>query len=198
MVIVGDGTPDNYVLVILAHHLDGGKLVGTSKHAERRGLAVLEEFKTYLEASKQLTTAILLVDRDDRPLAALTEGIEAALKEAGVAVRDLVDGSRVKEVEVEVGGREIELVVLVNDVELEGARKGTVESHLLRAMGEIHGFERVRQLLRASEGDPKRAWRRVSEKEAEEVFERLVKDRDFARRIFPQHFEAFERLLERG
>ena len=47
LILVGDGTPDNYVLAILAYHLNGRKVVGIAKHEEMRGLSVLRDVRTY-------------------------------------------------------------------------------------------------------------------------------------------------------
>ena len=64
LLLVGNGTPDNYVLCILAYHLDGRKIVGFAKHEELRHLAVLNDIKTYVEASEKLVNLLLFVDRE--------------------------------------------------------------------------------------------------------------------------------------
>ena len=40
LILVGDRTPDNYVLAILVYHLNGRKVVGIAKREELRGLVV--------------------------------------------------------------------------------------------------------------------------------------------------------------
>ena len=78
LILVGDGTPDNYVLAILAYHLNGRKVVGIAKHEEMRGLSVLRDVRTYVEAAKRLRTLLLLVDRDETTLEAIADRAEAS------------------------------------------------------------------------------------------------------------------------
>ena len=182
------------MLVILAHHLNGRKTVGLAKHEQLRGLTVLRDVATYIMAAARLRTLVLIVDRDDKRLDELTSEVEQRLNEAEVKRGEVRDEGAIKETTLHHKGREICLIVLVNDCELVGARRYTIENHLLSVAEKIFGRDAVSRLLREAGGDPKVAWAKLGKEGRRGVFEHMVKRPELVERAFPQHVRVLRRL----
>jgi len=194
LLLVGNGTPDNYVLCILAHHLDGRKIVGFAKHEELRHLAVLNDIRTYVEASEKLVNLLLLVDRESCQLDALTEDILRRLRESGVSYGEVRDEGHIKEVILLKDEHEVRLVVVISDMGREDIIKHSIEEHLLLVAEDILGTDYIINMIRRAGGDAKRAWNSLGKEKQHRVFRYLIAQPDAAERAFPQHLEALRKL----
>ena len=74
--------------------------------------------RPFIMAAARLRTLVLLVDRDDKRLDELTSEVEQRLNEAEVERGEVRDEGAIKETTLHHKGREICLIVLVNDREL--------------------------------------------------------------------------------
>jgi len=191
LVLFGDGTPENYVVAILAHHLNERKVIGIAKHQERTGLDTLTDVRTYFKASKRLETLVLITDRNKETLDAITNSVKARLEKAGLEY-ELSDEGVVKIATLRYDEREADLIVLLNDFRLEGAKAFTIENHLLYIAIEVFGHEYVRELLDETRGDPKAAWRRLGKRKQAQVFRCMIEKREIIEQVFPQHVRVLE------
>lgn len=193
-IVVCDGTPEDRVLIVLAHHTDGVKTVGVSKPRELRGLEALRAIKAYVHGIKGLRKMLFLTDRDTRRSDQLPQEVLKRLE--GLHVKSLHSGEqgRLIKTSVAVDDRELELLVLFNDLDREDLARHTIEEHLLTAAEEVLGIDIVREHIRRVKGDPKLAWSGLGKETQLRVMTELRERRDLVEEVFPQHLLALREL----
>ena len=205
LIIIGDGTPDDYAMTLVAWLSNGQETAFITKPA-RTGLSCLELLRTvYLRYAPHLRSVLLAVDRDNDQLTAITDKAHRKLVEHAfniVEQREL-SGGWIKLFSCTWRpGASVRVVVLVNGMAggKEEARRqlylrDTVEVHFLEAGKSVLGRERILEVLSGAGGDPKDAWRLLGREEQWTIF-RALRDRRLLKNTFRQHHEAFRLLLE--
>ena len=65
LILIGDGTPDDYVVALLAFKFDGKKPVWLTKPGGgRTGTAVFRTLDIYLTMGRELNEILVLIDRE--------------------------------------------------------------------------------------------------------------------------------------
>ncbi|MHC1579096.1 MAG: hypothetical protein ACXQTZ_00320 [Candidatus Alkanophagales archaeon] len=92
LIVVGDGTPDDIVCLILAHKHDGERVVGITKSEEKR-IGALAAALTLFRKMK-VKNLMVLLDQDGDELEALWERIEDKLRKENVGFEIELDEGR--------------------------------------------------------------------------------------------------------
>ncbi len=87
LITIGDGTPDDVVLLLLARARDGKKPVYVVKPREKR-YGALMLIDTYLK-NKNLKRVLFLMDQEKDDLKSVYKSIEDSLNEKGVKAIDI-------------------------------------------------------------------------------------------------------------
>lgn len=191
LILIGDGTPDDYIVALLAFKFNGRKPVWLTK-PERTGTAIFGTLHTYLRMGRELNEILVLIDQDANSESEVFERAREVLEGTRIVISEDKRSSRLGVLSCGYGGRTLKLIVLMNGLDIPKLKKHTVEDHLLKAMGLRLGEGKVERLLREAEYDPKSTWGKLSRKERNEVIEGLFEmEEEKLKYIFPQHFEAF-------
>jgi len=213
LVILGEGTPDDYVIALVAHACDGEETVAITTPVvpgRPTRLEAIRSLKELLSSQPRLSKAVLVIDRDRDPLPDITGEAVRVLTKYGIKPleqpRELV-GGWVKAISCQHGARtRFDFLLLVQGMGLDQVyANDTVEVHLLEAGRQALGDDLIRQALKGAKdpsdrqgrADPKLAWGRLDKDEHWEVFRWLDQHPDEIRRFFRQHYEAL-RLLREG
>lgn len=122
LVIVADGTPDNRVLLVLAHVLNGAATVDVA-FPSRKHIAVFDNLQDYTLMG--YTKILVLIDQEDKPL----EEIHRALR-IRAPVRGRAQG-RLATLTLETLRGTPTVILAVNGTDDPRFTKHTVEDHLV-------------------------------------------------------------------
>ena len=205
LIILGDGTPDDYVIALVAWACDGERIAFITRPSETGLTSTIRLLKSvYLPMSPGIRCVVLVIDRDKRDLSNITEEAERALKQYGFRIsgkRELVGGWLKEFSCVWRPGARINILVLVSGLAKdERYSRDTVEVHLLEAAEHELGQEALSDLLSkaADEGDelnrtdPKKAWGLLNREEQWRVFALLRSRPELLKSLFKQHRKALE------
>ncbi len=188
LIVVGDGTPDDVVVTLVAHILDGERCTSGLLVSTRKGVGSVETVIDVVRTFPNRPIA-LVIDQDREDLEELYEKIAGKFREFGVQLEMKDGGRRWREYVARFHPESNELIIVVNGLGDYISHK--IEDHLLMLKGLTP--ERLR-----SEGypeDPKEAWKRFSSQNKDFLVEVLKELREMSdvERYFPQHV-ALERL----
>ena len=209
LIIIGDGTPGDYCMALVAWACDGEKMAFITKPKETGIRSVVRHMKeTLIGEAPHLQQIIIVIDRDKRGLPDITEEARKALEEYGFEVlgRQELAGGWLKIFSCRWRPRaEIEITVLVNGLAKdEEYSKDTMDVHVLEAAKHVLK-ERISDLLRRARDeedergrvDPKTAWRLLAKNKRLQwkVFSFLKEQHSsLLRKLFKQHHRALERI----
>jgi len=193
LILIGDGTPDDYVVALFAFKFNSEKLAWLTKPEVERGTAIFKMIHTYLMGG-ELREILIVIDQEALPESEVLRRARQDLE--GKSIRILEEerkGKKLRNLSCSYGGRAFRLFILINGLDSPHFKKHTVEDHLLKAMELSSGGDEVEKILRESGYDPKDAWWNKLEKRRQyEIIEGLFEmEKESLRDIFPQHFEAF-------
>ena len=198
VIIIGNGTPDDIVCLILCHKFDGKHVVGVTK-PEAAGIksAILAALKVVEKV--RVKDLMIILDQEEREQEEFWNEVEEGFRKEKVefAVNEEREGFRAYECSQ--AHYKFKVAVLANG--LPGRyRKHTIEDHLLELSTSLENVgEDVEEVLRESEYDPKEAWKKLREKHREihgKVYSHLLNaSKDKIRSYFPQHVRALEIFL---
>ena len=188
-IVIGDGTPEDEILAIIAYHLNGdGKVVGVAK-PEFVGVKVFELIPVYL--AREVNDVLVLIDQEDYGIDELIREIEKRLKGHGTAIEGRRDEGRLVIYDCRRGKRRFRLIVVINGLNEIPFGKHMVEDHLLKAAKILFGEQIDNVSLKSR--DAKEAWRKLYQYR-EEIYRRLKNDKKFLEDVFPQHVRAMRIL----
>ncbi|MET1101741.1 MAG: hypothetical protein ABWW69_04610 [Pyrodictiaceae archaeon] len=188
LIVVADGEPDNRVLLALAHHVDGRKVVDVA-FPEHKHSSVFNVIHEYVRGAFRGRYELILVILDQE-----REHLASIHNEAKQRIQ-LPIGE--EEVDPELRGRLIYLripepnttiYVVVSGTDDQRFTKHTIEDHLLRMAEEAEG------LKISGMTDPKQWWRRMPRERQEVLLEMLAADKKLAEKHFRQHVKALKTL----
>lgn len=180
LVVVANGSPDNRVLLVLAHTLDGLSTVDVT-FPSRKHVTVFSWLQDY--ALMRYAKMLVLIDQEDKPL----EEIHEALR-ARAPVRGRAQG-RLATLTLETRLGTSTVIVAVNGTDDPRFTRHTIEDHLMALA------EKLRLLdLPATSADPKEVWRGMSKEAQHEVLRQLLTSPELAEEAFPQQVRALREL----
>jgi hypothetical protein len=183
LIVLGDGREDYVVVPLICHHLNRNKnkTAAMVKPTFTRDGAI-QTLKTIV---KNYKTIAFILDQESDELSALSKKIMSKLNEIGVKCEEIENsvGGRLICYECSLGDHRFKFVVVVNGLDDVDGPSHKIEDHLVRLAGVT------------VKGDSKDAWNGLSEDERLEVFRKIHDDRNFAEKVFNQHFEGL-RLLD--
>jgi hypothetical protein len=185
VIVIGDGTPEDIVCLILAHKFNGGATVGITKPQIEWASAV-----TGIIRRTKVGTVALAIDQDDIRLDELWDRIENRLEEHAVSYEKDIEEERFRVYSCRHGQYSFKFPVVVNGLN-KPYRKHTIEDHLLEASKGVLGDEELREAIKGIE-DPKEAWRKLKDKHCK-VYSHLCRaETNLIAQTFPQHVKFFK------
>ncbi len=181
LIVVADGSPDNRVLLVLAHILNGTSIVDVAFPAHKH-VAVLEYLTSY--ALMSYTKILVLLDQEDKPL----EEIYRALR-SKAHVKELGQG-KLSTFTLETALRTSTLILAVNGIDDPRFIKHTIEDHLIALAEKLALISPLTAPI-----DPKEAWHRVNRDVQLKVLRQLLMRPQLAEEMFPQQVKALKLLV---
>ncbi len=185
LIIIGDGTPDDVAVTIIAHWLDGKCNAGLFIPIDRR-LGAVKHVIRVMRIFNGKPIAFVL-DQEDQELEDLYEGLKKKFSEFGVILESRDGEGRWREFTARFDSQASKIIVVVNG--LEGYEVHKIEDHLLALINVD-----LRELGNARKDSKVVAWKILSSKEKDLLVKALKKlSRENLKEYFPQHI-ALERL----
>ena len=198
VIIIGNGTPDDIVCLILCHKFDGKHVVGVTK-PEAAGIksAIYAAIKVVEKLKGE--DLMIILDQEEREQGEFWNEVEDEFRKEKVEFTVNEEGEGFRAYECSQAHYKFKVAVLANGLPRQ-YRKHTIEDHLLELLMSLENMgEAVEQVLRESEYDPKEAWKKLREKHKEihgKVYSHLLNaSKDKIRSYFPQHVRALEIFL---
>jgi len=189
LIIIGNGTPDDVVLLILTHKMDGDHVVGITKPKERLGTASISLIRQYLRISKNL---IFVIDQEKDTLEDIWRRVDEKLQGNGIASRLIEEDKRIKIFDCSLGSYKFKVSIVING--LNGQyQKHTIEEHLIEYYRRVLGGS-----LSNVADDPKDIWESLGERLHKDIYCKLLNSsKDEIKEIFPLHIKALEAVCSK-
>ena len=190
IIVLGDGTPDEIVIMVLAHRLNGKTNVGVIKPRYLRAEAIRAIKNIAISFRGKISNIILLMDLEDRTQEQILETINKKLAEYGIGHELIERRDMWWKYLCEIADVRFTLAIILNGLERE-YEKHTIEDHLIElaqhlkiCISDIQGLK-----------NPKQAWSKIPHKQRRQILEGLKRlPMEACRRIFRQHIEALESI----
>ncbi|RZN37908.1 MAG: hypothetical protein EFT35_05465 [Methanophagales archaeon ANME-1-THS] len=184
LVVIGNGTPDDIVVSIVAFHLNGDKIAGIVKPKTERRYGFINVIPLYLKDKARKVLA--LMDQEDDPLNAISERIQTDWEELTKSALEVIESEgeeRVRIFKGKYGSKEFELILVINGLDAIHTDKHCIEDHLVSAA----------QQISISVGDfeqSKAAWRSLSNDQQLRIYKELKAHRNLLERACPQQIRG--------
>ena len=183
IIVLADGTPDDYVVALLSYRLNGEKVLGVVKPEEKR-LGVFNIIPTILNVLREGKIAVL-IDQENEDLNTIFSEVSRRLSGIGTIIRDIVKEEKLWVYKCEHSIKKFQLIVIVNGLSEYTFKKHSIEDHLLKAAEKL-------LKVKIDEEDPKEGWSKLRDRQ-DEVF-RQLKDAKNLDDIFPQQIKGLKLL----
>lgn len=133
LIVISNGTPDDYVTAILSHRLNGKRVVGIVKPVKKRfeAFEILPIYLRYQEV--KLGRLVVLIDQEENSLPFIFDKVEKRLEGSGIDVQSPAKEGRLGVYSCKYGISKFELTVIVNGLDEYPFGRHTIEDHLLKA-----------------------------------------------------------------
>ncbi len=138
LIIIGDGTPDDVVLLILTHKMDGDHVVGITKPKERLGASSLSSIRQYIERIKNLKSLIFVIDQEKDVLEDIWRQVDEKLKDNGIVFKLFEEDNRMKIFDCSLGSYKFKVLIVINGLD-EQYQRHTIEEHLIEYYRKVLG-----------------------------------------------------------
>jgi len=191
IIVLGDGTPDEIVIMILAHLLDGKVDAGIVKPKYLRVGAIRAIKNIALSFHGKISDFVLLMDLEDQTQEQILESLNNKLAEYGIGYQVIERQDMWWKYHCEIANIRFTLTVIINGLEQE-YEKHTIEDHLLELAQHLKICVSNVQRLK----NPKQAWNKIPHKQRKQIFEELKRlPIEVRKKIFRQHIEALESII---
>lgn len=198
LIVLGDGTPDDYAVFLVSHRLDGSDNCSIIKPTEGTGTSTFERIRIYLSEYQSLRVLLFIVDQEKRKAKSISKEFERQVKKSNLSFTcrkeaEAEDG-RLKVYDCALSDKQFSLILVLNGLPEMPTNKHTIEDHFLKAASEL-GLVKLPQKIT----DPKNYWQsKVDITTKEIVLKELIAGRRLTEEAFPQQLKACEYLKATG
>lgn len=187
LVVIGNGTPDDIAFSIIAFHIKVDKIAGIVKPKTERRYGFINLIPTYLKG--KVRKILILMDQEDDKMSTIYERIQEGVKKLATGKIKVIDeeSEKVRVYEGKYGGKEFELILVINGLDEIQTTKHSIEDHLLKAA----------EILSIDVGDfdnSKAAWKSINHDRQLKIFKGLKEKRKIVESVFPQQIKGCEYL----
>ena len=132
LIVLGDGTPDDKVLGVIFHHLNGNKIVGIVKPQVTR-LGAIDQLKVYLKPN--INRVMILLDQETTQLTNLIPEITRRIRCEGITIDEenqTETSERLKIYRCSFSNRNFELILVINGIDESPTGNHAIEDHLVK------------------------------------------------------------------
>jgi hypothetical protein len=190
-IIVGNGIPDDIVWLILGHKFNRRHVIGITKPQEMLGVNSISSIPMLVKGEK-IKDLIIAIDQETSILEGIWENVERIFQERRITYKVVEEDGKLRIFDCTYASYKFRNLIVINGLD-KPYSKHTIEDHLLEFYREISG-ENLNIILSNSDQDPKKAWRKLKDKE-EYVYHQLIEtSTDKLEQIFTQHIKALKAL----
>ena len=200
LILIGNGTPDDLILAILAHKFNGSTFVFLVRPEVRRNIPAIRTIPTLIkQAGVKIRKILFLVDQETQlNLEKIFIKVESLLQKEKVKILQEERSGRLEVLTCSFQGKEFDLILVINGLD-RPYQKHSIEDHLLEALRltSILPQNKLEKLVQEAGNDPKRAWwEKVEKKTQLQILAALHQmNKERLREIFPQQYQAFQLFL---
>jgi stress-induced morphogen len=192
VIVVGNGTPDEVVCLILCHKLNGENVVGITKPQEKLRIDSITPALELIRREK-VKNLLIALDQERESLEELWKRIEGKFKEEKLKYKIESQEEKFCAYTCSQAHYKFKILMTINGLN-RPYQKNTIEDHLLEFSREFLE-EDANKALNNSNKDPKEAWKKLVDRH-QEIYSSLSKrGHDKMQQIFPQHIKALSELL---
>ncbi|MBE0516324.1 MAG: hypothetical protein IBX41_02880 [Methanophagales archaeon] len=180
LVVIGNGTPDDIAVSIVAFHLNGDKIAGIVKPKTERRYGFISVIPLYLK--DKVRKVLVLMDQEDDQLNAISERIQTDWKELTKSALEVIESDgeeRVRIFKGKYGSKEFKLILVINGLDAIHTDKHSIEDHLVSAAQQV-------SIAVGDFENSKAAWRLLSNDQQLRIYKELKAHRRLAESVFPQ------------
>jgi hypothetical protein len=190
IVVIGNGTPDDIAVSIVAFHVNGGKIVGIVKPKTERRYGFINVIPLYLKDN--VRKVLVFMDQEDDQLNEIYENIETDLEKLRPSNLEVIEREgeeRVKIYKGKYGSKEFELILVINGLDEIHTDKHRIEDHLVSAAEQV-------SIATGDFENSKAAWRSLSNDHQLRIYKELKAHRRLAESVCPQQMQGCRYLEE--
>ncbi len=199
IVLIGNGTPDDIVITLLLHKLNGHRslIVGVTKSQNLR-VEIIKTIANLIQLGGRGINCILgVIDQEDEELGEIWERLNARLNEYSLKCEQSNYSDKLKSLRCLKDGKEFTLIIAINGIHQRNYRKHTIEDHLLEIAKDIFGREHIEKILRDNDNDPKKTCFSMKKEDQKKVYEKILNETpEHLRNYLEQQYDGIK-LLER-
>ena len=185
LIVLGDDTPDDKVLGVIFHHLNGNKIVGIVKPQVTR-LGAIDQLKVYLKPN--INRVMILLDQETTQLTNLIPEITSRIRCEGITIDEenqTETSERLKIYRCSFSNRNFELILVINGIDESPTGNHAIEDHLVKVADLEEECRRTQ--------NSKETWSSLTRVQQEGIF-RSLQSRNLVVDNFPQQVNGCKRL----
>jgi hypothetical protein len=180
LIVLGDGTPDDQVVALLASKLNGKAVAGIVK-PKYTGVGTIQALPQYTNFRR----VAFIVDQEDKELDKLYKEVESSLMQNGFSVDSKqIIHKRVIHIRSTRGPTSIQIYVSFNGTDNTSYRKNTIENHFIPYINTLHNYT-----------EAKDEWNTLREELRLEILRKIYAEGDLSQ-VFPQQLLTLAKLEE--
>ena len=196
VIVLGDGTPDDISIFLIASKLNGKKAVYMLKPDDTRYSAA-NEIRTVLKSfNEKIVRFIFVVDQEKEELSKIAKSFTGKLKELGIEIlREEKLQDRVDFFDSKLGSLEFKVYLVVNGLDEINTEAHAIEDHLLKCTQKA-GLPGPNLKGKTSKEVWKELFKNKQSKEKEKILSKIYQEALKApKECFPQQYKALS-LIE--
>jgi hypothetical protein len=189
LVVLGDGTPDDYAVFISSHHLNGTENVGIIKPTIT-GTSIFDLMRPY-HLSNPLNTILFALDQESLPVKSICQSFESKAKKANLtfSCADVLHDGRLCIYQCTIASKPFRVIIMVNGLSDMISNIHCIEDHFLKAASILGLFEMPKVMF-----ESKNTWHILTSEIREEIFSKLASSKTLTEKVFPQQIEGLNLL----
>lgn len=184
LIVLGDGTPDDWVVTMISHHLNGFKTVGIVKPPGKTGTSTFDLLHNYVVSNGALTNIVFFIDGEESDAKDISDLLEESLKKQHIISDAPVSQNedKFRLYNCSIPNRQFKVALTINGTNTLPGKKHTIEDHLLLIASDLKLINLPKEI-----DDPKHLWQdSLSEEIKETVFKELAGNKKLVEVTFPQ------------
>ena len=189
LIIIANGCPDNRVILILAHILNG-TITTDIAFPEYKQLSIFNYIHEY--AKQGYNNIIVVIDQEDHELKQIYNEVKKRIQGTinTFTTPSQGNGKLIHLNFTTPTNHNINTTIIINGVNNPKFTKHTIEDHLLTIA------EHTRQHTITDNTDPKTEWNKLDKDKQYKVYKTILTNKKLAEEVFKQHIQGLKQLIK--
>jgi hypothetical protein len=191
LVVLGEGTPDDLIAILIAHQINGSETVAIVKPLNHRGTSTLQLIDFYFNPGR-LNVILFVIDQEALTLTGIAREISKQLRKyrGDFKCSQNEFGRRLLVFTCPSGAGSLSVIVTINGHPDINTKNHMIEDHCIVAAGRVQMIDLPSQVEH-----PKDYWQaKIQPQNRDQIFSSLFHQTGFLKEVFPQQYRACEIL----